>query len=73
MDETKSWYASKGVWGGIVALASIIAGFFGITIDENTQAVIVDQVTGSAAAIGVIAGAVTAIYGRIAATKQVGG
>lgn len=73
MDETKSWYASKGVWGGIIALASVIAGFFGVQIDESTQAVIVDQITGSAAAVGVIAGAVTAIWGRLAANKQIGG
>jgi uncharacterized membrane protein len=73
MDESKAWYASKGVWGGVLAVASVVGGYFGVKLDEATQTVIVDQITGAASAIGIIVGAVTAIYGRIAATKQIGG
>lgn len=67
MDEVKSIFASKTVWGGIVALLAGVAGIFGYAIDTTLQTDLVNYITGIAATIG---GAV-AIYGRIMASKKV--
>lgn len=70
MDDTKKWYESKGVWGGVIAvLAAIAAPVFGVTIDEIEQGNLVDIAVGIA---GVIGGALAA-WGRIRATKTISG
>lgn len=67
MDESKGWYASKAVWGGIVAVGASVAGVFGYSIAPADQEQIVLAATGVA---GIIGGLVS-IYGRIKATKAV--
>ena len=32
MDETKKWYESSGVWGGVITIVAVAAGYFGYTI-----------------------------------------
>lgn len=83
MDGTKSKWASKGVWGGVIALLAAGANaFLQINVDAATQA----EVTGHAVEIadaastgdwarlmtaGVAAvSAGFAIYGRITATRK---
>jgi hypothetical protein len=69
---TKPWYASKGVIGPIVATLALIAGFFGIEIDEATQAVIIDQGTALLTAAVAFGGIVLGLIGRVTAAKKIG-
>lgn len=68
MAQTKSWYQSKTIWGGIASALVAIALAFGIVIGEAEQSVIVDALVAGGAAIG----AVLAIYGRVKAEGDIG-
>ena len=65
--DNKAWYASKTVWGGVMALVAAIAGLLGHAIDAGTQSELVDCVTAGGAAVG----SIVAIYGRIVAKKKI--
>lgn len=65
--ETKTLFASKTVWGGIVALLAGIAGIFGYSIQTEDQIAAIEVGTALASAVG---GGI-AIYGRIKATKKI--
>ena len=65
--DEKNWYASKGVWGGVVAAGAGLAGVLGYAIDEATQAHIVELAVSAAALVG----GVLALIGRIKASKAV--
>jgi uncharacterized membrane protein len=66
--ENKSWYASKGVWGGILAVAASVAGIFGFTFGVELQEQVVSYIT---QLIGVIGG-LLAIFGRVTAKQPIG-
>ncbi len=57
----KPWYLSRAIWGAIVSIIAILAGYFGYDVDAERQGQIVT--TGIA-----VAGAGVALYGRISAT-----
>lgn len=66
--DSKSWLASKGVWGGIIAVAASIVGqLLGLTITEADVTQTVQHVSDLISA----AGGLLAIYGRIKATKVI--
>lgn len=65
---TKSFLTSKGVWGGLIALAGGGLGIGGYTLSETDAASAVELVTGIVSAVG----GLWAIYGRIKATKRIG-
>ena len=67
MTESKKWWESKTVWGGIIAVLSAIAGAFGYAVSPDMQAELASNVT----AIGGAVGGVLAVYGRVKATKSV--
>jgi hypothetical protein len=67
MIDTKPWYASRAVWGSTIAIAASLAGVFGLTIDPEDQVLIVDTALQAISA----AGAILALYGRLAATSRV--
>ena len=67
MDETKSWYMSKTVWGGLIAVAAGAAGAFGYTIAPDDQAQIVDAVVVAATVVG----GLLSVFGRVKASKAV--
>lgn len=66
--DTKGIFASKTVWGGIVALLAGGAAIFGYTFSEADQATLTEAVAGIASAVG----GIIAIYGRVTATKAIG-
>lgn len=68
MNETKPFYASKGVIGSLIAVAALGAQMLGFEVTPADQAALNDMIIGG---IG-IAGALLAIFGRIAATKKIG-
>ena len=67
MYDVKSFFASKTIWGGLIALVASAAAIWGYAITPADQAQIVELITG----IGGIIGSVLAIYGRIVATKKI--
>ena len=69
--QTKPWYASKTIWGGIIALIAAVLSLFGHQIDPQTQKFITDQAVQIATAIAAAVGGGLAIYGRIKAEKKV--
>ena len=69
MEETKVWYQSRGVWGGLLALvAAILAPVAGVTLDAAAQGEIVDIIIGASGLVG----SAFAIYGRIKASSTIG-
>lgn len=66
---SKSIFASKGVWGGAIAVLAGVAGFFGFEISSADTSAI----TGHIDAIVASVGGLLAIYGRITASKVIGG
>ena len=69
MEGTKSIFASKTFWGGILAVASGVLGFFGYTLSPDDQQAIISMVT---AVSGGIAGLIC-IWGRVTAKKKIEG
>ena len=65
--DEKTWYQSKAVWGGVVAVVAAVAGYFGLPLGEADQAALVDAALAVAGAVG----GILAIYGRVTAEKQV--
>ena len=67
MVEEKNWYASRTIWGGIIAAAASVFGSFGMSLDAGNQAELTDAVVQLVGAMG----AVVAIYGRLNATDVI--
>jgi hypothetical protein len=66
--DSKNWWASKGVWGGIMAVLAAIAGVFGLKfgVDLQEQTVtFITQIMGAA-------GGLLAIWGRVSAKQPIG-
>jgi hypothetical protein len=68
MDDSKPWWQSNGVWGGLVAVLAVLLGFFGYEIGGDVQGELVEAVSGAVA----LAATLWAIVGRIRATKRIG-
>lgn len=64
--QTKGWYLSRTVWGGILAVAASVLNLAGIEISGADQAELADRVTALMAA----AGGIVAIAGRLAASRR---
>ena len=66
MSDVKTWYLSKTVWGGIIAILSSCGNLLGLDISPEDQGGLVDGLTALAAA----AGGLLAIWGRISARTR---
>ena len=64
--ETKVWYLSRTVWGGILAIAASVLNLAGIEISGADQAELADKMTALMAA----AGGIFAVAGRLAASRR---
>jgi hypothetical protein len=69
MLEMKPWYQSKTVWGALIAIAAPLLGQAGLQVGGTDQAEIADALTALAGTVG----GLLALYGRLTATKGVGG
>lgn len=67
-NETKSILASRTVWAGLLATAAGIAQVYGYDVTPDTQANVLNIITG---VVGCIGGA-GAIFGRVVAKKKIG-
>lgn len=68
---SKPWWQSRGIMGPVIAVMSLVAGWFGLDVDHATQAYLADKVVVALTAAGVLAGAVTGIIGRLRATHVI--
>jgi hypothetical protein len=69
MLDVKPWYQSKTVWGALIAIAAPLLGRAGLEVGGAEQAEIADALTTLACTVG----GLLALYGRLTATKGVGG
>ncbi len=67
MDGTKTWWQSKTVWGGLVAVAAALTKASGAEISLADQSAITDALVNLMGAVG----GLLAIYGRLAARTSI--
>lgn len=67
MEETKKWYTSRSVWGGIIVIGATVAGGCGYVVDEATQGQVLDYIMTGVTALG----GLMAIVGRMKADKAI--
>jgi hypothetical protein len=73
MEGYKSIFASKGVWGSIIAIGGVILGFLGFDVsveDTATLTSLGDKAMMLIDEVMELFGIVLALYGRITATKK---
>jgi hypothetical protein len=66
MNDSKTWYMSKTVWGGVVVILASCANLLGLEIAPEDESGVVDGLTALAAAVG----GLIAIWGRISARSR---
>lgn len=66
--ESKSIFASKTVWGAVIAVAPMVLQTAGITLTADETAAL----GGLIDPIVTLVGFVLAVYGRVTATKAIG-
>ena len=72
MTETKRWWASKTIWGSIIAVVSLFVGaVWGTDVDPATQERVVNLVVAIGAGCVELVGIGVAIVGRITADKRI--
>lgn len=67
MNDVKTWYQSRAVWGAIAALASTLVRASGHDPGIEGTQVMVDAALNVTTGVG----ALVALYGRIAATHRI--
>ncbi len=67
MQTLKPWYASKTIWGSLIAVAAAIASALGFDIDPDSQ----KDLANVALQIVTVAGSIFAVFGRLSATSQI--
>ncbi len=63
MQDLKSWYQSKTIWGALVAVLSSLLGLAGVQLGLDEQGDLADLLVG----LGGSLGGLLALYGRISA------
>jgi hypothetical protein len=69
MNGLKSWFQSKGVLGGVTALAALVGPIFGLDLGQTNINDSIVAINDLVAAIG----AIVAIWGRLTAKSQIAG
>ena len=69
MNETKKWWESGGVWGGLIAAGAGIAGMVGYGVSDDDEQQLVALVPAAASALG----GIVAVIRRLSASKRIGG
>lgn len=64
MNDFKPWYASKTIWGSIIALIAAVASAFGVEIDQQMQTTFIE----SALQLVAVGGSIMAVFGRMTAS-----
>jgi hypothetical protein len=64
--DTKAWYLSKTVWGGILAIAASGMSLAGVDLGALDQAELADQIPALLGAVG----GIIAVAGRLSARRK---
>ena len=67
MNEVKPWYASRAVWGGLVAVAAGLARLWGFELSGADASTLAD----AGCAVAGLAGGVLAVFGRVLASRAI--
>lgn len=67
MEDAKTWYTSKTIWGALIAMAASVLQFSGIHLGVADQSAVADAAIAMAGA----AGSLVAVYGRLSATLPI--
>ena len=67
MTSVKPWYASRTVWGSLIAVAAALLSAVGINMDEPLQKAAVDVIL----QIVAVSGSLFAVHGRFKATSLI--
>lgn len=70
MNETKKWWESGSVWGGLIAAGAGIAGMVGYGVSEDEQQ---QQLATLVPAAASTLGGIVAVIRRLSASKRIGG
>ena len=71
-EKVKPWWASKTIWGGIVAAVCGVLALAGHQVSPDTQSFLTQQAVQVATAVATVVGGALAIYGRIKAQGKIG-
>lgn len=67
MDDMKTWYQSRTIWGAIIAVLASLAHAGGLNLTAGDQGQIADAAVSLAGTLG----GLVAIWGRLKATAKV--
>lgn len=67
MPEPKPWYASKTIWGGIIAAASALLGALGVQVSPEDQSSLVSGLAAAGGGVGLL----LTVVGRITARRPI--
>lgn len=67
MQDSKNWYQSKTVWGGLIAVAAPLLDLAGLPIDAGMQTELADRMVVFIGAVG----GLLAIWGRLTANSAI--
>ena len=74
MDQSKPWFQSIGVWGGLVSMFAGVIGLFGYHMSPDDVANVSKALAQGAqllSSIVAVVGGIIAVYGRVVATKKI--
>ncbi|HWU62462.1 MAG TPA: hypothetical protein VN112_10605 [Ensifer sp.] len=67
MEDMKTWYQSRTIWGGIIAITASLAHAGGYSISVADQGQLADAALSLAGTVG----GLVAVWGRMKATSKV--
>ena len=70
-NETKKWWESRGIWGGILVVLGLLLQFFGLQLSAEEQNQISGLIIEIIAVVSELVGAILAIVGRFKAKTRI--
>lgn len=65
--DSKFWWQSRAVWGGVIAIVAGIGPLVGVVLEPDTQDALIEGLTGLFAAVG----GLLALVGRLRASTTI--
>lgn len=65
--DSKVWWQSRAVWGGVIAIVAGIGPLVGVAVDADTQNALIECLTSLFAAVG----GLLALVGRLRASTTI--